>query len=467
MKFSLFPILLFFIAFSTTKAEIQTYPNPGEPVRESPFYELNINQGNETKISFVNFSKATFADLSRSSSYSTFSFSGKIQVKIILNSGIINSCVIRPKSKNIKYKINGNRLSFSLDKPAKLSIEINGDQKNPLFIFADGPEENVPEKNVKGVWYYEKGVHQIGTTVVPDSIKQIYLEGGAYVIGAFKINSKSDGFKLNGRGIISSEMYVKVLNAQRKVIPDWREKNPHNIEFTRKEGKNILVEGITITDGPMYGLIVRQSNSIVRNCKFFGWYYNCDGVSTGDSSLVEDCFFRCNDDAIKVYPNHFVARNCIFWQNDNGAPFQLSWNLRGNNHDFKIYDCDIVFCEHAIDANNRAIFNAIHGGEGNLSDYLFENIRIEGDIFRLIKLTIKTSPSDGDPGYGSISNIRFKNISLEGKCLMPNEICGYNEAHKISKVNFENLRINGQRIKNAEQGNFLIDPESTENIKFN
>jgi len=460
-------LLILFVCISfVTKAVIQTYPAPGGTVKESPLYGLTISQGNDKHNSFVYFSQATFADLSRSSSYSTFSFSGKINVEISCKAGSVKTCVIRPKIDGIKFKTDGNKVTFSLNKPAKLAIEINGDKKNPLFIFADGSESNVPAKNAKGVLYFEKGVHQIGTTVIPDSIKQIYLEGGAYVIGAFKISSKSDGFILNGRGIISSEMYPKIQNAQRATTPDWKEKNPHNIEFTNREGKNILVEGITITDGPMYGLIVRQSNAIVRNCKFFGWYFNCDGVSTGDYGLVEDCFFRCNDDAIKVYPNHFVARNCVFWQNDNGAPFQISWNLKNDNHDFKVYDCDVIHCEHSVEANNRAIFNAIHGGEGDLSDYLFEDIRIEGDVFRLFKLTIKTSPSDGDPGYGSISNIRFKNISLEGNCLKQNEICGYSAEHKIKEVEFENLKIKGKKIKTAEQGNFKIDPETTEKITF-
>jgi len=462
----LLPILFVLLLLSTASAKVWTYPNPGSPVKESPFYSLQVIQGKENHVSFVYYSKATFADLSRSSSYSTFSFSGKIKVAVTLASGTVKTCVIRPKADKIKFSIQGNQVLFSLNKPAKLVVEINGDTKNPLFLFADPPEEDIPDCNAPGVLYFGKGVHQIGTTMVPDSIRQIYLEGGAYVIGAFKIASKSDNFKLTGRGIVSGEMYEKIANTQRKAIPDWKERNPHNIEFTNREGKNILVEGITMTDGPMYGLIVRQSNAVVKNCKFFGWHYNCDGVSTGDYGLVEECFFRCNDDAIKVYPNHFVARNCVFWQNDNGAPFQLSWNLRGDNHDFKVYDCDVVFCEHSVEANNRAIFNAIHGGEGHLSDYLFENIRIEGDVFRLFKLTIKTSPSDGDPGYGSISNIRFKNITLEGKCLKSNEIYGFSNDHRISGVKIENLKIDGQKIKNARQGNFSIDPLTTENITF-
>jgi len=185
-------LLIIFVCISFfLKAAIQTYPAPGGTVKKSPLYGLSISQGNDKHNSFVYFSQATFADLSRSSSYSTFSFSGKINVEILCKAGRVETCVIRPKIDGIKFKLNGNKVTFSLNKPVKLAIEINGDQKNPLFIFADGPEENVPEKNSKGVWYYEKGVHQIGTTIVPDSIKQIYIEGGAYLIGAFKIASKS------------------------------------------------------------------------------------------------------------------------------------------------------------------------------------------------------------------------------------------------------------------------------------
>lgn len=453
-----------FLPFSLF-SNVWVYPYPGEPVKISPFYKVHIQQNDDVFESFIYYSPATFKDLDRSSSWTTFSFAENITVVVEVLNTKIEDCVIRPKSKNIQFKIEGNKIIFELNQPRKLAVEINGDKKKPLFIFADAPEDTIPTKTEKGVMYFEPGVHDVGLVDIPDSIKHIYISGGAYVRGAFINRNRASNFKITGRGIVSSEVFEKIFNNQRKDFPDWRERNPHNV-YLQGEGQNVYVEGITFSDGPMYGLIVRQSYSTVRNCKFFGWYYNTDGVSFGPNGLIEDCFFRCNDDAIKVYRNNLIANNCVFWQNDNGAPFQISWNSREDYHNFRVYDCDVIHCEHSEDANNRAIFNSIHGGAGNLSGYLFENIRIEGDVFRLFKLTIRTSPSDGDPEFGSISNIRFKNIVLEGKCIMPNEIWGYNEQHKISNVSFENLIINGEKIVNEKSGNFNINYNTTSNISF-
>ena len=409
-KFTCLFIALF--AVISVNGQVWTYASPGKPVKSSPFFKVRVTQENNSHDSFVYFSKATFKDTSRTSSWTTFSFSGKIGVEIEVEGESVSSCIIRPKSKGILYRLEGNRIFIELEHPAKLALEINEDKKKPLFIFADEPEKNIPSETEPGLWYFKPGVHDIGKMEVPDSVQHIYIAGGAYLRGAFINKNEAHNFKITGRGIISSEVFDKIYNKQRTEIPDWRDRNPHNV-YLGGDGRNVFVEGITFSDGPMYGLIVRQSFSTVRNCKFFGWYYNTDGVSVGPYGLIEDCFFRCNDDAIKVYQDNLVARNCVFWQNDNGAPFQISWNLRSDNHNFKVYNCDVIHCEHHEEANNRAIFNAIHGGEGNLSNYLFEDIRIEGDVFRLFKLTIRTSPSDGDPGFGSISNLVFKNIVLE------------------------------------------------------
>lgn len=457
-------ILILIIPFSLF-AKVWVYPFPGNPIKTSPFYKVQIQQEGNNFNSFIYYSPATFNDLERSSSWTTFSFEDKITVIVeVLNTNIEN-CIIRPKSKNIQFQTEGNKIIFELDQPRKLAVEINGDKKNPLFIFADRPEEIVPAKAERGVLYFEPGVHNIGLVEVPDSVKHIYISGGAYLRGAFKNSNRASNFKITGRGIISSEVFEKILNDQRKDFPDWRERNPHNV-YLQGEGQNVYVEGITFTDGPMYRLVIRQTYSTVRNCKFFGWYYNTDGVSVGTDGLIEDCFFRCNDDAIKVYRDNLIANNCVFWQNDNGASFQISWNSKENNHNFRVYDCDVIHCEHSEDANNRAIFNSVHGGGGNLSGYLFQDIRIEGDVYRLFKLTIRTSPSDGDPEFGSISKLHFKNILLEGKCLMSNEIWGYNHKHKISDVIFENLEINSEKIMNEKSGNFSINYNTTSNISF-
>lgn len=464
-KICLFACLLLqvVVVYST----IVTYPRPDETIDASRYYQVQVSDNQKHFPSFVYYSQATFKDTCRSSSWTSFSFDGKIEIKIDLPAGgEVHSCEIKPKIKNIQATIEGSSIRFYLSEPARLAVVVNNDAQNPLFIFANPLEESPQTSRADDVMYFGPGVHDVGVLEIPAEIREVYLAGGAYVKGAIKSGLKHDGLIIRGRGILSSEIFPKIYNNQRNIVPDWKDLNPHNIYLGDASGTDILVEGITLIDGPMYALIVRQKNSVVRNVKCMGWYYNTDGVSMGDNGLIEDCFFRCNDDAVKVYNTGAVIRRCVFWQNDNGAPFQISWNLRSDNHSFHVYDCDVVYCEHSQDANNRAIFNAIHGGEGRLSDYLFENIRIEGDVFRLFKLTIQTSPSDGDEGFGSLSGLVFRNIDLEGQCFYPNEIWGHDSSHGIFDVTFENLTINGKEILNADDGNFRIDPETTRNIQF-
>lgn len=66
--------------------------------------------------------------------YAHFSFSGKITITITVNE-TITSYSVSPLSKNITGKVNGNKLSFSIDKPEYLIVKINELQE--IVIAAD------------------------------------------------------------------------------------------------------------------------------------------------------------------------------------------------------------------------------------------------------------------------------------------------------------------------------------------
>lgn len=57
----------------------------------------------------------------------TFDFSGKVDIEVTYNKGKIDSARVRPLSYDIPFTIEGNTLQFSLEKPANLSVEVNGD----------------------------------------------------------------------------------------------------------------------------------------------------------------------------------------------------------------------------------------------------------------------------------------------------------------------------------------------------
>jgi hypothetical protein len=102
-----------------------------------------------------------------------------------------------------------------------------------------------------------------------------------------------------------------------------------------------------------------------------------------------------------------------------------------------------------------------------MSDYLFEDVRIENAPWCLVNLVMeKTEFSARQEGFGSISKLRFRNITVASPQKLPSTIQGADPDHRISDVVFENFRIGGKPIRAAAEGRFEIDPATTRDIRF-
>jgi hypothetical protein len=66
-----------------------------------------------------------------------FDFSGEVEVSVTSNKSNIQQARIRPLSYGIKPLIKGNTISFMLNEPRNLSVEINGDIFHNLHLFAN------------------------------------------------------------------------------------------------------------------------------------------------------------------------------------------------------------------------------------------------------------------------------------------------------------------------------------------
>ena len=446
----LYCIIASLVPKSVLYADIVTYPGPAGIERSSQ-YAVQVMQEGRTRDSFVYMSRAQWrSNRSETTSWTTFSFSGKVTVRVTKRSGDFQDCKILPTSCRIKPKVKGNSIEFRLDKPRKVSVEFDGDITHPMLVFADPLEDDIPQPNAPDVIYFGPGIHDVGESLSVESGATVYLAGGAYVKGRI-VADKADNITIRGRGILSGE--------------DFERKSTHLIRMRNTD--NVSIEGITLVNSPHYNISLRGSEHIVRNVKMIGWYFSTDGICTGHNGLVEDCFFKVNDDAIKLYHSNMLVQNCVIWQMENGAPFQISWNMPSDNSGFHVRDIDVIRVEHQWDNPNEAVFDSIHGGRGHMSDYLFENIRIENADWRLFYITIdKNEFADSSRGMGRISNLVFRNITAESPLKRPNTIGGWDKDHRISNILFENLKIDGRYISNADEGNFQIDPNTTRNIRF-
>jgi hypothetical protein len=432
-----------------------TYPGP-QGVAPSDQYSVQVEQDGLPHESFVYLCHAQQStNRSKTTSWTTFSFAGPATVTVTrLNGKAINSCQILPSSYGIEPRIDGSSVSFELDRPRKISVEFDGDITHPMLVFADALETDVPDADDPDVVYFGPGIHEIGDREI-ESGKTVYLAGGAYVKGRLKANNVQD-VTIRGRGVLSGEDY-----------PHGSVYEDNLIYFQGERTTRILIEGITLINSPLYNILLYGPYNTVRNVKMISWWFSTDGPYVEEHGLIEDCFVKVNDDAFKLYESDTTIRDCVIWQLENGAPFQISWNMPTDNSGFHVKNIDIIRMEHRTDQINLAAVDAVHGGSGHMSDYLFEDIRIENADWRLFYITLaKHEFADRNGEMGQISDLTFRNITASGNFQRKNVIKGWDADHKVSNVTFENLVINGRLIRSAEEGSFEIDPETTENIRF-
>lgn len=464
----LFLFLFLFAVSSWSKVVVYEKPTG---ISASDRYAVTIEQQDSTYTSFVYMTTSPAvhnAPPGHTTSFSTFSFSGTVTVTITrLDGNDVSDCVIRPKHNRIVPAIEGSSVSFTLQQPQKLSVEFEQDLRyithegndlpvvqHSMLLFADPLETEVPDSTDSHVIWFGPGVHRIGSNYRIPNNKTCYIAGGAYLIGSIA-NSSASNIKILGRGILSGEHHT-----------EWRQF--HLMDFGGNS-RNISIEGITLLDSPNYNLILGGSGHTVRHVKMISWYGQTDGADAPGDGVMEDCFLKVNDDAVKLYRSNSIVRRCVIWIQRTGAPFQFTWNMGGeivNNH---VYNCDVIHAEWEVEHLNRGIFTSIGGGDGHLHNWVFEDIRVEGHAWRVAYLQMKKTKWSPQPDYGEIDHMTFRDIQVEGPALEKSIIRGATDeygpesVHYYHDIFFDSVTIAGQCMN---RNDFEIDAATTYNLNF-
>jgi hypothetical protein len=456
MKKILFCLLL--ISYHSAFSEVQTYSVPTEISKGNAFifpskeYKVELVQDKVFSPFVYTMNAMHITNVSKTTGWVNFSFSGKVKVRVTKLNGNIEFCQVLPKSKNVKVGIIGSVVEFELSEAGHYSVEF---QKgiiidHPLLIFANPLETDFPTKNDPNTIYFGDGIHEIGDKYVIPNNKNVYISGGAYIKGQF-YGENGENISVSGRGIISGENYPA---------------RTANHMFVFKNVNNVKLEGVTIIHAPRYMISVSGQKTDINNVKMLGWWFSTDGISAGENSVIENCFFKVNDDAIKLYSSNTIARKNVIWQMENGAPFMISWNGSKDFGNCQVIDNDIIRVEHSWDNENLAVICAVHGGKAHISNFLFEDLRIDNSDWRVFHIITKPNRwGKWDTEKGSISDMTFKNISYTGTQKIKSLILGHDENHLVSNFNFEGLVFGGKKISKLENV-FIIDKEFTRNIKL-
>jgi len=396
---------------------------PGQQWQEIPSYLVKV-QGVEGLKRFEEKATASY-----------FDFSGEVEVSVTFNKGNIHTAKVRPLSYGIEHRINGNTLSFKLNQPRNLSVEVNGDIFHNLHLFANPLDEYMPDTGNPDLIYFGPGIHEIVEEEfrIPSG-KTVYLASGAVLKFRLVADNVRD-VKILGRGMICHTV-------------------KHGVKISNS--KNILVEGIITTQCSTGG----SDNVTIQNVKSISYYGWGDGMNVFASNNVlhDGVFCRNSDDCTTVYGTrlgyeggckNITMKNSVLWA-DVAHPIFIG--IHGNPDEPEILEnlnyTNIDILDHRETQIDYQGCMAINAGDNNLiRNVRFEDIRVEN--FRkgqLINLRIFYNKKYCQaPGRG-IENILFKNITYTGDHSEISIIAGYDETRKVKNIRFENLKINGQVI---------------------
>ena len=433
-------ILLGYIQCIYSQAQLTTYPAPKDAELMNDF-SVKVRQNGkdwksvDTYLVQVDEVQGNNHNV-ENASMSYFDFSGEVEVSVTFNHGTIQTGRIRPLSYGIAPSIDGNTMTFKLDRPRNLSVEVNGDIFHNLHLFANPIDEKKPKKlKDKNLIYFGPGIHTFpGDTLNVPSGKTVYIAGGALVKGCIQVVN-AQNVKILGRGIVIPERWagLRIVNS-----------------------KNVLVEGVITTQCPTGG-----SDSItIRNVKSISSYGWGDGMNVFASNnvLFDGVFCRNSDDCTTVYGTrlgftggckNITMQNSTLWA-DVAHPIFIG--IHGDVENPEILEnlnyINIDILDHKEKQLDYQGCLAINAGDNNLiRNVRFENIRIED--FRqgqLVNLRIFFNEKYCKaPGRG-IENILFKDISYTGENAEVSMIIGYDKKRKVKNIRFENLQINGEVI---------------------
>ena len=377
-----------------------------------------------------------------------FSFSGKVTITITASADI-KSYVIRPRSRNIVATVNGHNITFTIEKPQKIYIEIN--QLPHLAIFADPIEINPPKNGDTGVIYFGPGTHNPGQIDLKSN-QTIYIAAGA----AVNANIRGKDLKnvtITGRGILQGN--VKISSTT-----------------------NLNVSGIFIRNTKGWtNTLTDCHNSSYRNVKVFGYeaIYSVDGIDPVSCTnfTIDDCFMRCRDDCVAIKSGDYKLRvdsvfvtNCVMvgWSCSDGVT--LGFELNGGPvENVVVKNCDILYARGDGMTKGHSGFGIVCDGPAMVRNIRFEDIRVEEQVeFKNLEIVVTNGTIYGNDPPGHIKGVYLKNISWENPD-KPFIISGFSSENLVEDITFDHCSAGGKVLTDTTDAVFRLN-KFVRDIKF-
>ncbi len=221
--------------------------------------------------------------------------------------------------------------------------------------------------------------------------------------------------------------------------------------------KNVLIEGVTIKDSPMWVIHpVLSENVTIRNVTVISHGPNSDGCDPESSKdvLIEGCLFDTGDDCIaiksgrdhdgrrvNVPSENIIVRNCIMKDGHGGVV--IGSEISGNVRNVFAEDCEMS--SPYLDRALRLKSNSRRGGI--IENVYMRNVTI-GDVDEAIVHIYMFYANETGDNHPLVRNIQVKNVTSK-----KSQYGIYIEAEEEYPV--ENILIEDCSFENVEKGNLL------------
>jgi hypothetical protein len=385
-------------------------------------------------------------------SFASFDMAGTVRVTVTCTD-LVQSVKLLPTSRGITPTFAGRTVTFTVNAPGQLTLEVNGNWISSLHLFADPMETDVPSPHDPNVIYFGPGLHQVQSIPVTSG-KTVYLAGGAIVYGhpegahpgtpIFLLNGSN--IVLRGRGIIDGSLCPR---STRSIL--------------NSAGTNITIEGVVLRDACGFTMPVARSNQVkIRDVKIFGWRGNSDGIDICNSRQVDvrDCFVRTFDDLIVLKTDigqgelrDVTVENCVLW-NEFAHALSLGAELREPLTHVVFSNCDVIH-----DKGRAWVMRVFNCDSAPVKDVTFDHIRVE-EARHLMSLWIGKAMWSKQNERGRIDGVTFRDIQSVTPVPGPiADLAGFDGGHAINDVLFQDVVVGGHplQLTDIHQNAFVHD----------
>ncbi len=463
MKKHLLVSLLTLLAGSLVGFAQPVKPHPVPEEFASDYYQVTVN-GQAVpvfhaglNVYFASFDFTGNATVTVKSNFKSGSYSGqtsnKEAIRVDERGYWRGEVFVRPLSRHVQPKLNGDAVDFTLTEAGQYSIERAGTghfKDDALFLFANRPDATAPKLSGPNVIHLKAGIHNRHVDL--KSGQTLYLDAGAVLFGS--VNAfDAQNVSILGRGT------VLYYGPQSETHDDGWKSQKYWHPLTTRNVRGLTVRGVTFVGRSRTWSLQTHTtfDAVFDNIKILALNpqnINGDGIDWygGGRAKVTNSFIRSMDDCFAFFtPNSsqdmwataknstgevsdIHIENCVLWTTLANV-FRIGFNGQAlTTRNISMKNTDVIHISKSEWYAPWSLFCMVSPnskGQARHSNYRFEGIRFEepAALFGL------QNPES------EFRNLVLKDITMTGEAV-PSLI--KNTTHDVT---FDNVVLNGKPVK--------------------